>query len=272
MKLPANNLNYPVRITIGNSSGSGFFIKHTDKIYLVTAKHVLFQQDSVTKNFTLFDKKLKVICYPLLATGVALSPRVYELNLEMLSLSGDLKSHPSADIVVIKLAAISDVMGSEHVLNMLEAITIIQNSDGSLVSCDMDNARRFDAVEVTNDIFVLGYPSSLSPVGMNQIDSNSSLVRKGIVAGKNNINKSLILDCPVYGGNSGGLVLEVNQVDSTQTRFHLIGIVVQFVPFVDQWRNVNFPDLFNSSLQNSGYSVALPVDYIYDLIEEIEAN
>lgn len=271
MKLPADNLSYPVRIIIGSSSGSGFFIRNGEEIYLVTAKHVLFSQDSVTKNFTLFDKKLYVICYPLTTTGVTQTERVYEFNLESLLSAGDLKTHSSADIVVIKLGSVSGINGGRYSLSMLDAVTISKPSDGTLISYNMINARRFGEVEVTNDVFVLGYPSSLSSAGMNQLDSNSALVRKGIVAGKNNINRSLILDCPVYGGNSGGIVIEVNQNNETlEINFHLIGIVVQFVPFVDQWRNINFPDLFNSSLQNSGYSVVLPVDYIYELIEEIE--
>jgi hypothetical protein len=41
--IPDDNLAYPVLITLGNgSSGSGFFLNTSDAVYLVTAKHVLF--------------------------------------------------------------------------------------------------------------------------------------------------------------------------------------------------------------------------------------
>jgi hypothetical protein len=118
----------------------------------------------------------------------------------------------------------------------------------------------------------LGYPVSLSTSEMQQINYDVPLARKGIVAGKNNKNQSIILDCPVYGGNSGGLVLEINETGLGSGNIHLIGVVVQFVPFVEQWRNTRFPELQNTSLQNSGYSVALPVDNIYDLINRIETE
>ncbi|MEK7075363.1 MAG: hypothetical protein AAB948_01005 [Patescibacteria group bacterium] len=64
----------------------------------------------------------------------------------------------------------------------------------------------------------------------------------------------------------------MNETGIGSGNIHLIGVVVQFVPFLDQWRNVKFPQLYNTNLQNSGYSVALPVDYIFDLIGEIESN
>ena len=58
-------------------------------------------------------------------------------------------------------------------------------------------------------------------------------------------------------------------MDVSNTTINLIGVIVQYVPFVDQWRNVRFPELYNTSYQNSGYSIALPVDKIFDLIEKI---
>lgn len=153
----------------------------------------------------------------------------------------------------------------------MPSVSLIQDSAGVLVHYDMAGSRRFENVEVTNDVFVLGYPASLSTIEMQQINYDVPLARKGIVAGKNINNQSIILDCPVYGGNSGGLVLEINKVGSI-THIHLIGIVVQFVPFVEQWRNTRFPELQNTNLQNSGYSVAIPVDNIYDLINQIQVH
>lgn len=271
MKLPLNNLAYPVRILIGNSSGSGFIIEYKNQLYIVTAKHVLYQQNQATKEFSLWDKKMKVITYPLDSEIISKEPRIFELDLESLTASNDLRFHQNVDISVIKLGKIREESGVKKI-DIIESIKTIQESKGSIVNYEMASSRKFDEVEVTNDVFVLGYPVSLSTNEMNQIDYNSPLVRKGIIAGKNYLNKSLILDCPVYGGNSGGLVLEISNINVGEANIHLIGVVVQFVPFVDQWRNIKFPELYNTNLQNSGYSVALPVDYIYDLIEEIEED
>jgi hypothetical protein len=191
---------------------------------------------------------------------------IFELNLETLSTSGHLKMHTNVDLVVIELGLTLDTEGK---LAFSKGVTITLPAEGKLICFPFKSSRRFSEVEISNDVFVLGYPSSISTEEMKQIDFNSPLIRKGIVAGKNNSKKTLILDCPVYGGNSGGMVLEVNNTGLT-TNFHLIGIVVEFVPFVDQWENLKFKGLINSNFQNSGYSVVLPIDYIYDLVSEIE--
>lgn len=251
-----------MRINVGESSGSGFLIKHGTDVYVVTAKHVLFKNNTAS----LIANEARIICYPLIENRVATTPRIYRLDLEVLTSTGDLKVHATRDLVVIKIGSISVVDGNQS-LNFLSSVTVIQQSAGGLVHYDMIASRRFADVEVTNEVFVLGYPISLSTPQMRQIDYDAPLVRKGIVAGKNNQTQNIILDCPVYGGNSGGLVLEINEQS-----IHLIGIVVQFIPFVEQWTNTRFPELQNTNLQNSGYSVAIPVDYIYELISDIEAD
>lgn len=270
MKLPSDNLNYPVRILAGDSSGSGFLIKHEQDIYVVTAKHVVYRPNSTTNNFDLIAEEAQIVLYPRTDVGIANTPRIYRLDLSAMSQSGDLRAHISKDLVIVKIGSLQ-VVEDRSTLSLLPSITVTQESLGGLIHYDIAGSRRFADVEVTNDVFVLGYPISLSTTEMQQINYDEPLVRKGIVAGKNSTNKTIILDCPVYGGNSGGLVLEINQVDY-KTLIHLIGVVVQFVPFVEQWRNTRFPELQNTSLQNSGYSVALPVDYIYDLINPNEAE
>jgi len=268
MKLPSDNLNYPVRILVGDSSGSGFLIKHEQDVYVVTAKHVIYRPNPTTNNLDLIAEEARIVCHLLTDSGIAGTPRIYSLDFSAMSLSGDLKAHASKDVVVVRIGSIQ-VVDNISRLNLLSSITVVQESVGGLVHYDMAASRRFADVEVTNDVFVLGYPISISKTEMQQINYDEPLVRKGIVAGKNVNNQSIILDCPVYGGNSGGLVLEMNQV-GLETRIHLIGVVVQFVPFFEEWKNTRFPELQNTSVQNSGYSVALPVDNIYDLINRIE--
>ncbi|MFA6398350.1 MAG: trypsin-like peptidase domain-containing protein [Patescibacteria group bacterium] len=261
MKLPLNNLNYPIRLVIGISSGSGFFISYKSNIYLVTAKHVLYQEDLVTKASVAYGDKLRILCYTLSKEKISDIPRIYEVDVQQVTKDKNLLVHDSVDLVILKLGYLND---DNKGVKFSTGITKVQDSEGSIVNYDMDGSRKFDSVEITNDIFVLGYPSS---VGVEkQIDPDFPLARKGIVAGKNLLNRTLILDCPVYGGNSGGLVLEINYEAHC---IHLIGIVVQFVPFVDIWENKKFPGLLNKTLQNSGYSIAIPVDYIYDLMQKM---
>lgn len=262
MKLPKNNLSYPSRILIGDNSGSGFIIKHESILYLVTAKHVIYHQDQLTKLFVLRNNILQLMCQTFVDPDVQHPPRIFQINLDLISSNNNIRPHPLMDIVILKLGNI----GAESSINLVDGITTIQESAGDIINYEMSNSRRFADVEISNDVFTLGYPVSLSSPQMNHISYDTPLVRKGIISGKNYVNSTIILDCPVYGGNSGGLVLEINTTDNI---IHLVGVVVQFVPFLDQWNNVRFPELLNTNYQNSGYSVAVPVDFIYDLIEEM---
>lgn len=264
MKLPSDNLNYPIRILAGTSSGSGFFIDTGDKnnIYIVTAKHVLYYQDTNTKESKLFSEKIELIYNTFVDPYVYKPPQIFELDLIKLITDNLFKPHSSQDIVVIKIGK-----RENGKISFVSGVNLLKSSEGSIVTYAFSDERTFEQVVISNEVFILGYPVSLSTIEMKQINYNLPLVRKGIVAGKNWDNKTLILDCPVYGGNSGGLALEID--DQTQ-KIHLIGVIVQFVPFVEQWRNINFPSLYNINYQNSGYSIVLPIDFISDLINEIE--
>jgi hypothetical protein len=109
---------------------------------------------------------------------------------------------------------------------------------------------------------VFGYPSSLGLQNLAQIDYTRPLLRKGIVAGTNSAKRSLILDCPVYFGNSGGPVLEIDR-QAFSTNLKLIGVVIEYIPF-DQHAGSQTVGL--QFLTNSGYSVAAPMDFVLELL------
>lgn len=95
-------------------------------------------------------------------------------------------------------------------------------------------------------------------------------MRKGIIAGVNEINKTILLDCPVFYGNSGGPVIQID-IESNTTlpgltyNYHIIGIVTQFIPYEESWENRN-NHLINKEWFNSGYSVAVSIDKVFELI------
>ena len=74
-----------------------------------------------------------------------------------------------------------------------------------------------------------------------------------------------MLDCPSYQGDSGGPILEVED-DSNVRNFRVIGVMSAFVPFADTWKNEHF-NYVNTTLQNSGYSVVTPMDFVLELIK-----
>ena len=66
--------------------------------------------------------------------------------------------------------------------------------------------------------------------------------------------------------NSGGPVLEVDVVQSG-TKYRVIGLVSQFVPAVETWTNSQH-GYINTSIYNSGYAVATPMDFVLDLVAQ----
>ena len=115
-----------------------------------------------------------------------------------------------------------------------------------------------------NDVYVLGYPSSIGIQQQPQIEYNSPLLRKGIVAGMNETNKTIVLDCLTFFGNSGGPVVQTVHEGLT-TKFDVIGVVSQYIPFTETWVNMTL-NYSNMQVHNSGYSIAEPMDSVLELI------
>jgi hypothetical protein len=72
--------------------------------------------------------------------------------------------------------------------------------------------------------------------------------------------KSIILDCAVYFGNSGGPVIQVEPYSPFQTHFAVIGVVSEYVPFADHGRRFQY-------LNKSGYAVAVPMNFVLELLK-----
>lgn len=178
-----------------------------------------------------------------------------QVDLPKLYQAGRIMYHPSSDVAAIKIA-IPKKVGGQEFLEPLDAVTM--KGPGAL-GLGKDTAKLFDDVLVGNTVYTFGYPTSLS-LASPFIDIKLPLLRKGIVAGKNNSLKAIILDSPVFFGNSGGLVIEAERVDAFKTNFRAIGLVTQFVPYAEKW------------LQNSGYSIAVPMDFVEELLKGIPKN
>ena len=117
---------------------------------------------------------------------------------------------------------------SKGMINFTDGAVLTEKAESGMLTVGMDTVKHFDEVLTGNDVFVFGYPTSLGlksdPTRPPQFDPSLPLLRKGIVAGKNPRLHTLILDSPIYFGNSGGPALEVEQ-DGLQRRFRVIGVV-----------------------------------------------
>lgn len=260
--IPDDNLAYPVLITLRNgATGSGFYLNTGKAIYLVTAKHVLF--DPATG-------KLLDVALDLLSYSKDSSDPVHNratLDLSVLQSDGNIKPHPSEDVVVIKISTITGdlTLGARAMEKgaslTVQGVTVTESATGGLLSANLDTVKSFEEVLTGNEVIVFGYPTSLGLQQLPQIDTHRPLLRKGIVAGTNPQKRSIVLDCPSYFGNSGGPVVELDRAGFTTT-FKIIGVISQYVPFADTGRANTFV-----MLSNSGYSIATPMNFVLDLVK-----
>lgn len=250
--IPEDNLALPVLLTFDTGySGSGFLLGGNDKIYLITAKHVLFGQgiNTLGKQITL-----------LVPTKNINDDSKYTISINLNTITPIY--HASADVASIELGkTITNPDGSGSTLIFNGGVVVVKSGDTPMVWVNSKGGvKLIKDVLVSNDVFLYGYPTSLGIKDMPQFDYSKPLLRKGIVASVNKNLGTIIIDCPVYYGNSGGPVIEV---DGSSHR--VIGVVVQLIPFVEQWVNTK-NKLVNEEWANSGYSVVISMDKVFELV------
>ena len=263
-KIPQLILCSSVYVQIDNKpAGSGLFLKDSLNIYFVTARHVLFNSDSslIFNNCTLsyysddiYSEKSSVIY----------------IDLKKLNKLKLIKYDMINDICIFKIATNFIVKkGVEEYARYVDTSSIKNiaiNSSSKISAQLLSEARYYSTVNIGGDIFLFGYPTSISKGSDSQFEHSKPLLRKGVVAGKNSLNKTIIIDCPVYFGNSGGPVFEIVR-NFPVTSYRLMGIATQYIPYVinlkDEHRIMNIQQSVNS-----GYAVVVPVDFILDLIKK----
>ncbi len=249
--LPDDNLAYPVLITLrSGGTGSGFYLNTKSEIYLVTAKHVLFNQ----KTGIPLDTSFELLSYSKDVSDQ--TPNISTIDMTKMAADGIVK-HPTEDIVVVKIFSQSATDANR--VSARPGVTVKGRAKQGILTVALENIRKFSDVLVGNQVFLFGYPTSLALQDMPQIDPRRPLLRRGIVAGQNPRTRSIILDCPAYFGNSGGPVVQVDEQPFSQ-HFTVIGVVHAYVPYADGGRTF-------AIMANSGYSVATPMDFVLDLVK-----
>lgn len=256
--IPDDNLAYPVLIVPKPKikPGSGFFLNTASGTYLVTARHVLFEGVLMDE---LKAPEAELVTYP--KDPKEAGRNVFTLDLEEMQSAGFVRRHETQDIAAVMVG--KPLRGGR--IEVLPGFGVANEAPSGFLSVGTSTLKLYDDVLVANEVFVFGYPTSLGLKAMPQLDLLRPLLRRGIVAGVNPDKRSIILDCPVYPGNSGGPVLEVELDDSGERRFSVIGVISQFVPYVETWVNARH-GFENSSIENSGYSVATPMDFVLELV------
>jgi hypothetical protein len=259
-EIPENNLSYPVLIEISSRfPASGFFLYEADRSFLVTAKHVFL--DSLKRPWT--DSAIITAYPPDPTTG---GRTVFVLDLVSAMTMNALLIHPSQDVVVIEIGQRSGDSTNKYI-KVSPYVTLKERAIKGIIGVPIKSTKRYSEILIGNEIFLLGYPTALGITQqLPQFDHKRPLLRKGIVAGKNDSLRTIVLDCPVYYGNSGSPVIQVER-DFQKTVFSVIGIITEFVPFDERYANPHF-SLTKPLISNSGYSIAAPIEAVIELISQ----
>ena len=241
MTLGIDNFTYATFLSLdyGKSSGSGFSLRYRDCEYIVTAKHVLINENGDIRENTLLVTSQNYI-------GELDDARTIEIELDAINVIFS----ETEDIAVISLG------NNEHYN--------IQQEGNNIVQVTVDDISKLEDIQISNDVLLVGFPTSLYMEGAKFFDINRPLLRKGIIAGINEKDNTFIIDCPAYYGNSGGPVL-----DSTDKNdLKIIGLVSRYIPFVTEWRNNREQSFSRQEFSNSGYAVCIPLDNIFELLKK----
>jgi len=270
--LPQEHIKYPVSVTLEDGqNASGFYLMDgKGSAWFISAKHLFFWDPAKEEGRTgLKGGRALLSSYPQ-EEGLE-TPILIRLDLNVLQAAGHLHAHETRDLTVIQLGGVKMTPRGKS-LEFYDGVDRVARAgepaaEGSLVGASEEVIKRYADVAVGNDVFIFGYPTSLGIENYPQIDYERPLLRKGVIAGKNNKKRTIILDCPVFYGNSGGPVIEAENMGITTTAFHIIGMVSEFIPFDDKWYGLKHP-FGMREIENSGYSVVVPMDDILDLIEK----
>jgi hypothetical protein len=257
--LPEDNLAYPVRIEVPGGGGTGFFVRRDRDIFLVTAKHVLF--DTMTGQIRSRELTLRALSKDVNETAVS----VIRVNVVQLQEANEIRTDDLRDVVVARFA--TQVRDGLHTT---PGVVFVEQSKGAMIVAPFSYLSRYREVNISSQIFMFGYPS-VGFADAPQIDNARPLVRGGIVAGLNAALKTIIIDAPVNHGNSGGPVVQL----AGNNKLRIIGIATQYVPVPEDVLPLRQrapsdpshpPPPAIVALGNSGYGVVASADSIIDLI------
>ena len=256
--LPEDNLAYPVQVIVPAGGGTGFFVRRDRELFLVTARHVVF--DALTGQLRSREVTLRALSKDIKETAVT----VIHVNAAQLLESRQIRHDDIRDVAVVRLGTLRPER-----IDTTPGVVISDRSRGGIIVAPFDYLTRYTDVDISSQIFMFGYPS-VGVSGFMQIDSMRPLVRGGIVAGLNAALKTIIIDAPVNHGNSGGPVVQLSRTN----RLRIIGIATQFVPVPEDVLPAKppgdpapQPSPSMLALGNSGYGVVASADSIIDLIQ-----
>lgn len=252
-----------IAISTGSSYGSGILITYNHYLYLITARHVLFNKNK-ENNFLPINTTINISC-PTVVNDDR-TTRKLEISLT----TDNYVFNPNFDIAVIKLG-VTEKSKSTWKVYYDECVVETDSSLNNPLLISEKTFKLINSVIISNDVYLFGYPTSLGIENYQEFfDTDKPILRRGIISYINKAKKHIILDCPVYAGNSGGPAFEVTSVNGRK-KYSLIGIISRYIPYRQEWYNMR-DNYKNFEYVNSGYSVAIAMDVVIETINLFPPN
>ena len=272
IKIPKSMICSPVWYTSNENEGSGLFLSDSDFVYFVTARHNLFSletnrnENKIDTVFNLISHKAQLVYYSL--DIIKENPAILNINLDSMNNIGCIEFDRSHDIaiVIVGLLTKNKNVDSSSTMEWVGYTDINKSSSINLAS--ITDINKYSDVNLGNDIILFGFPGSIGLIEKPQFDYSRPLLRKGIIAGKYEKHKSIIIDSPTFFGNSGGPVFEIIETWNSK-EFKLIGIVTEYVPYIENWENKS-NGAINVQTMNSGYSIVTSIDFAFNLMKKFD--
>jgi len=155
------------------NSGSGFFFRRGTNLFIVTAKHVIFDMKSTmlhgpTGTCVAYakDKKEK-------------GRLVLQLDLLTIAAQGRVLFHTNDhDVAALRIGTVTKADGASSTLSLLAGATMVEFADALLL--DEAWTHKLDQIEPADPVFVFGFPKSVGIPVRPQFDIDRPLLRHGI--------------------------------------------------------------------------------------------
>jgi hypothetical protein len=172
-----------IQIPLPNSPLSGFatgvFLSESNKLFLVTAAHCLFDNSNMTNCNTLIGPTALLTSYT-----SDFETNILRVDLKTLQSEGRVKRHASHDVAVIMIGEMEDLGTNGFRIPFPEEVFSLTGQWQHMNSFNVEyNCTTFTNLNEGDESFILGYPRELFNQQIpDEIDFESPLIRKGIIS------------------------------------------------------------------------------------------
>ncbi|MFH2036525.1 MAG: hypothetical protein ABIJ45_08995, partial [Candidatus Zixiibacteriota bacterium] len=233
-------------------TGSSFFYKYNKYIFLVTAGHIFYRSNKLNGQivYQLINPDTTLVSWQFKENQQIQLNKFY-IDLKIIDSVRQIIHDKENDIAIIFFGIYKD---SSKTFFTGMGVKSKNKTGGNMYWIDSTSSKSYDEVYIGQSIYIYGYPSDLSYGDNSQFELENGFYRSGIVSAKNKVDRNIILDCQVHGGNSGCPVFADLKNTEGNYQFYSLGMIIEKIR--DKKTN-----------ENSGYSVAIPMDKIEELIK-----